>query len=258
MTLNLHDILGGSVWAFMLLLCRLGSTIMLMPGWGESSVPPRVRMALAVFVTIAAFPLLSPQMPAQPESVVKMAGAVFSELAVGLYMGLIGRILVSTLESAGAKIAQSINLSNAFMFNPLMAQQGTVTGALLSFVGIVLLFASDMHLLLLTGLIGSYEAFPPATLPPIADMTRGIITVAESSFVIATQLAMPFLITTIMLNISLGVLSRLMPQMQVFFVAMPIQVLFGLFLFALTIGGTMLVWLQSFDAGYHTVVPILP
>ncbi len=248
----LARLLTAEVFGLMLLFARLGSAFVLLPGFGENYVPTRVRLLLAGAVTILVAPLLASQLPAQPSNFGTMLLLLGGEIGIGLFIGTIARLMMTALEIAGTLIAFQIGLSTASIFNPLLSEQGSIISVLISITGMVVMFETDLHVLLLRGLVDSYTLFVPGQLPPIGDFTEMVSRVAARSFGLALQLSMPFIIVSVMLYVALGLASRLMPQLQVFFVALPLQIVLGFLVLILTFG-TLLSWfMQNFADVIHT------
>ena len=109
----------------------------------------------------------------------------------------------------------------------------------LTLLGITLVFATDLHHLVIAALNDSYNIFAPGQVPLVGDMAHHITRVVTTAFRIGIQLSAPFLVFGLLFNLGLGVLSRLMPQMQVFFVGMPLSILLGLLLLLLVVGAMM-------------------
>jgi flagellar biosynthetic protein FliR len=141
-----------------------------------------------------------------------------------------------------------MGLSNATIFNPSTASQGSMTGALYSMLGVALILTTDMHHAMLASIVESYKAFPATGTFPAAEVMA--VTIGKTvtlAFRIGVQMAMPFLIVGTLIQIGFGLLGRLMPQLQIFFLALPIQIFVGLMIFAMTLSVGMMYWLGSFD-----------
>ncbi|MFN8828302.1 MAG: flagellar biosynthetic protein FliR [Labrys sp. (in: a-proteobacteria)] len=233
---------------FMMIFARLGTMVMLMPGFGERGVPVRIRLSIAILMTLLFFPMVSGNYTislAIPALVTMLVG----EIAVGLVIGGTGRLLMSGLQSAGVVIANQLGLGTVFSQDPTQGQQGAIFSGFLSILAITLIFASDMHHLIIAALHDSYELFGPGALPNTADAARLIVQTVGGAFKIAIQISAPFLVFGLILNAGLGVLAKLMPQMQVFFIAMPITIILGLMLFGLVIGAMMATYLTYVETG---------
>lgn len=235
---------AGEVFAFLLLFTRIGAAIMVLPGYGDSSVSPQIRLLLALLVTALVTPVLSPDLPPLPSMPIALFVLVVGELVIGLFLGLIARLLLSAIDVAGMVISFQLSLANAFMFNPTMAAQGSLVGAFLSLLAVLLLFVTDLHHLMLIAVIDSYSLFVPGEMPPMGDAAAMVARLVAESFRIGVQIAAPFLVFGLIFYLGLGVLARLMPQVQVFFVGIPIQIMLGLVVLALTLSTGMLYWLS--------------
>lgn len=242
----LQQLLTAELFAMMMIFARLGSALMLLPGFGETSVTPRVRLLIAGTTTIVIAPVLAPRLPPLPSSPVLMALLLGGEIGVGIFIGTVGRMLMTALETAGTLISFQMGLASASIFNPLVAEQGSLPGLLLAMLGIVLFFETDMHHLTLRAIVDSYSLFVPGALPPIGDFTEMITRMVSRSFRIAMQLSAPFLLINTLLYVALGLLARLMPQLQVFFVALPVQLILGFLLIVTTLSTAMLWFFDSF------------
>jgi flagellar biosynthetic protein FliR len=243
--MTLSDLLVAELAAYAFVFCRLGAALMFMPGFGDSTVNVRTRLLLAIAIAIALGKthgapemLLSGFWPA--------ATAIAAELTVGVFLGLAGRLAIAALQTAGSVIAAQISLANALSFDAISAQQGALPANFLTMLGVVLLFVTDLHHLLLMGVAASYETFPPGVALPTDGFAEVIATLVAEGFAIGLSLAAPFVLVGITVTIGMGVLSRLMPQVQVFFIVMPLQIAVGLGLFALTLGAGMRLYMERF------------
>ena len=243
----LERLLTAEVFALMLIFARIGTALILMPGIGESYVSPRIRLLLAGAIAIVVAPVVAPRLPGLPATVGAMALLLGGEIGIGLFIGTVGRVALTSLETAGTLISFQTGLASASIFNPLLSDQGSLVSVLISVVGLVLIFETDLHHLMLRATVDSYSLFVPGALPPIGDFSEMISRLVARSFVIAMQLAAPFLVLSTMIYIALALISRLMPTLQVFFVAMPAQVLVGLALLAVTLSSLMIWFLDSYE-----------
>ena len=255
MSVDLNELLSGQVFAFMMIFARVGTFFMLMPGIGEPFVLSRARLMIALAVTLLLLPVLEPDLPKQPAAVGTMLHLLVIEMIVGLFFGTFLRFLLSALEEAGHMISMQIGLSNAALFNPAFATQGSLPGAMLSTVAVLLLFSPDMQRMLLGGLVSTYGLFRPGVTPEFGDMAQTLSQTAVKVAMIGLQMAIPFVLIGLLLFVPLGVMNRLMPQLQVLVVAMPLQVGVGLLLFGLTITTMLLFWLRQFESSVHALLP---
>ncbi|MBU2166766.1 MAG: flagellar type III secretion system protein FliR [Alphaproteobacteria bacterium] len=227
---------ADQVWGAALVFARLGAILMLLPGIGETYVPPRIRLSLALLITLVVWPIAAPVLPALPESVGGMAGWVIREVATGLMIGAILRAFMTALATAGEVVSLQTTLSFAQSTNPMQAQPGSTISAFLTLLGITLLFATNTHHLFLAGLAGSYELIAPVRPLITADFVELAVRTLADSFMLGIQLAAPVIVFAIIFNLASGLVGRVMPQFQVFFATAPLSILLGLSIFTLSLG----------------------
>ena len=245
----LEEFLTTGVFAFIIIFVRFGTALMIMPGVGDSFVPSNIRLMFALGVCLVMTPIIMPFMPSPLPGFATMLVLIVMEFITGLFIGTIARILMLALDTAGMLISMASGISNAQIFNPGLATQGSLFGAFLSILGVTMLFVTNMHHLLIHGLVESYHMFPIGGIPDTGSMAELVARAVSSSFLIGFQIALPFVIVSLMVYVGMGVLSRLMPQIQVFILAVPIQILLALMTMGMAISAIMLFWLSSFENG---------
>jgi flagellar biosynthetic protein FliR len=225
--------------AFMLTFARVGTMVMLMPGIGESNMPARVRLTIALALTVVIMPLHQNAYNVNLNTFGPVLMLLFQEIIVGAVLGLTARLTISALQTAGAVVAQQLGLGFAMAVDPTQNQQGVVVGNFLSVVGVTMIFATDLHHLVIAALNDSYLIFAPGEMPLTGDVAQHFTRVVATSFRIAIQLSAPFLVFGLIFNLGLGILARLMPQMQVFFIGLPLSILLGFLLLVLVLAAMM-------------------
>jgi flagellar biosynthesis protein FliR len=247
------DLLVDEAFAFLLVFARIGAAMMVLPGFGEPFVLARARLLLALFVSAALTLAIGPRLPPMPGEVATMAGLVLIEVLTGLFVGVAARAILAALHVAGQAIAFQSSLAAAAFFDPNEATQGTLPGNLLTTTGIVLLFATDAHHLMLQALAAGYDGRPAGTAPPLGDMAETLARHLADAFALGIRIAAPLLVVSLLLNLGLGILNRLMPSFQVFFVALPLQMLLAFAVFMLVLGGGLLAFLNLFEDALATL-----
>lgn len=247
----LAQLLPADLFSILLVFARIGAAVMLFPGFGENHVNPRVRLLIAATLSVVVTPVVMPTLPRLPDNLIEMFLLLGGEIVIGLFIGALTRLLVSSLQIAGTIIGFQTSLANAMVFDPINAQQGSVIAAYLNIVGVFLLFITDLHHLMLLALTDSYTLFVPGVAPPIGDVSETAVRFLARSFGLGMQIAAPFMVVAMLFYISLGLLARLMPQVQIFFIAMPLQIMLGFFVMSLTISAAMFWFLESFETGMH-------
>ena len=243
----LDELISGDVFSLSLVFARVGSAIMLMPGFGETFVAPRIRLMIALATTVIVTPVVSQYLPPMPTEMLAATVLVVGEVVIGIFLGGITRLLISALHIAGVIIGFQTSLANATFFDPSNAQQGAVFAAFLNLLGIFVIFASDLHHLMLMGVADSYTLFRPGMTLPFGDFLETVIRLISESFALGMQLSAPFMAVAIIFYAGLGLLGRLMPQIQFFFIAVPLQIILSLAVMAMTLSAGMLWFLSHFQ-----------
>ncbi|MCD7059991.1 flagellar biosynthetic protein FliR [Pelagibacterium xiamenense] len=222
---------------FFLLFARLGTIMMLLPALGEQTIPARMRLTFALIFAFVLYPLIVPSLGPMPSNLAGLAVAYGHELAIGFIIGGLIRLLLTAAQVAGAVIAYQMGLSTAQTADPTQdGVQGAIVGNFLAFTGVTLIFATDMHHMLLAGVYESYAYFPPDAPLMLGDAADMAVRFIAGSFVVGVQMSAPLLVFGLVFYLGLGILGRLMPQIQVFFMAMPANIIVGLILFAVLLG----------------------
>lgn len=244
---ELTQFLVGQLSVLIMVYARLGMMLMLIPGFGDSTVPTQIRLVMSmvlslVFVPVVG-PLLAQHMPQTPVAFIMLAA---HEMMVGTFLGLIGQTIFSAVGFAGMLVAQHLSLANAMIFSPQLTAQSTVIASFLSIVVVTAMFAANLHHDILVGYINSYQVLPfvSANLP-WGDMSQSLAQLLGESFRVGFQMSAPFLVVGLALYLGMGLVARLIPQIQVFIVTVPVQVILGLFLL-MTVLSTMVVYFLDY------------
>tara|TARA_R110002124_G_scaffold63350_49_gene173691 strand:- start:2480 stop:3247 length:768 start_codon:yes stop_codon:yes gene_type:complete len=242
------DWLPNTAFVYILMFTRIGAILMLMPALGENMIPVRMRLSFALAFTLVVYPLLAARMPAMPDDVMAIVGLIFHELAIGIMLGAIARITVMATQVAGAIIAFQAGLSSAMAADPTQTGvQGAVFGSFLSFLGMVLIFATDLHHMALAATYDSYIVFPLDAPLMFDDAAQLALRTVAGAFSVGIQMSAPFIVFGLVFNLGAGILARLMPAMQVYFVLMPANIMVGLMLFGLLLTMMMGWYLTGFE-----------
>lgn len=244
----LQQFLASDLFAPMLVFCRIGSAMMLLPGFGEVYVALRVRLVISLAITAIVTPAVILQLPPLPAGPLGLFVLVGGEIMIGLYLGAYARFLVSALHTAGVIVSFQSSLANAQLFDPNTAQQGSLIGTYLSVIGVFLIFFANLHHVMLLALVDSYTLFLPGAPIPTGDFAEMAAKVLVQSFALALKIAAPLIVVGMVFYLGLGLLARLMPQVQVFFIAIPLQIALGFFVLALTLTAGMTIFLGHFES----------
>ncbi|HZR72752.1 flagellar biosynthetic protein FliR [Bradyrhizobium sp.] len=242
--------------AFMLTFARVGAMVMLLPGLGETNIPVRVKLSIALLLTLIILPLHRADYHVDMNSMAALLVMMVYEILIGIVLGATARVTLAALQVAGAVIAQQLGLGFVTTVDPTQGQQGVLIGNFLTLLGVTMLFATDSHYLVIAALNDSYRIFSPGEVVPSGDVAELATRAFTAAFKIGMQLAAPFLVFGLVFNIGLGVLARLMPQMQVYFVGVPLSILSGFLIFGVVLAAMMGTFLDYFIGVMHQMIPL--
>ena len=243
----LSDFLPVEMFGYGLVFARIGSAMLLLPGIGEAYVAPRIRLLFALLLTILIAPLLQDSLPELPGSPIRMMVIIGSEIIIGIFIGTVARLMITALATAGTVMSVMGGFGFASLFNPLMPDQGAFTAVFLTLMGVLLIFATNTHHLMLMALVESYTTFAPGAPPMFEDISDAVARLVTASFRLGIQVAAPFIVVGTIFYLGLGLLARLMPQFQVFFIGLPLQIMLGLTMLSITLSASILWFLDAFE-----------
>ena len=242
------------ILAVFLLFCRIGSCLMLMPGFSSSRIPVQVRLFIAVSITLALTPMLLPTINSavssfEPANVMRL---IISETLVGALIGLIGRLFYMALQFMATATAQLAG------FNPLGgasiedAEPVPTLATFITLTATVLLFVTEQHWEVLRALLASYAVLPIAEpMAPALGLAR-LADAFSSTFLLALQISSPFIVYALIINLMVGIANKLVPQIPVYFISMPFVLAGGLLLLYFTIGEALRLFMDGFIAWLTT------
>lgn len=239
-------------WAFagMMLVARLGTACMLLPGIGEMELPMTMRAGFVVVFTALLLPVLASAMPVPPSYVPHLFAMMLAEVITGLWLGWLTRLLLLALPMAGQIIATSVGMTNVLQSDAMLGAGTSALARLLGLAAPVLVLATGLYAWPLEALVGSYRLIPAGQVLPVGDTTAAYVVAFADAFRFALQLAGPFLMVAVLFHVALGVLGRLVPQLQTYFAAMPGQILGGLLLLGLLARAMVSTWVDAARSGF--------
>ncbi|MBQ0751342.1 MAG: flagellar biosynthetic protein FliR [Roseovarius sp.] len=232
------------LWLHAAVFLRVAPIIGLLPGFGEASVPMRIKLVLAIAFTLIVTPVMSPDFLGHTQA--PTVALILSETLIGLALGLALRLFLMALQMAGSIAAQSTSLAqilgNAGQ-TPLPA-----IGHLLATGGVALMMIMGLHVRVAEMIVLSYAVFPVAEFPNVAALTQWGIGRIAQAFSFGFSLAAPFVLISVLYNLTLGIINRAMPQLMVVLVGAPAIMALTLFLLMLVAPTMLVVWLGAFQA----------
>ncbi len=234
------------LWLNFIVFLRVGPVMSLFPGFGERSVPARVKLMLAIMFTLVVSPAVAPLMTEIVRQPPSIAWLILSETAIGLMLGIGIRLFLLALQTAGSIAAQATSLAQILgnaSVTPLPA-----IGHLLVVGGLALAMMMGLHVRVAEMVVLTYNLFPVTELPDTRAITAWGIRQVAGSFALAFTLAAPFVIVSLLYNLTLGIINRAMPQLMVVFVGAPVITAGGLALLFLMAPTMLTIWVQAIEA----------
>ncbi len=243
MTYTLPDLVVAAFVAF----CRVGGCFLVMPGLASVRVPVQIRIFIALAVTLGLlmhlWDTILPYVRQSPDALLVM---VVSETLVGILIGLMARLFILALQFIGSAIANMLGYGAALGPAIEEPEPQAAVAAILSFSALLLLFVADFHHEIIRALVTSYRLVPPATLfDPRTALVDVTDTLSESFFVML-RLGSPFIAYGLLVNLSIGFLNKLTPQIPVYFISLPFVIAGGLILMYFAIAGFLSLFTGSF------------
>ena len=233
--------LPGLTFAFILVLCRTGAVVMLLPGLGEIEPPPTVRIGLSLAITVLVLPVVAPLVPNLPEGWGGLR-MVIAEVMTGLVLGWLAKLPTLALTMTGAIASTMMGLSSVVQPDPALGGQSSAIARLLGLVAPLLVLSTGLYALPLSALVGSYQLIPPGTFIPSGPLAETVLQGVSTTLALSIQLSAPFLFAGLLVQAGLGLLARLVPQLQVFTAAIPGQILGGFVLLGLMSAPLLSTW----------------
>lgn len=231
----------------MLVFCRIGAALMVVPGFGEVYVLPRLRLLLALILSALLAPILAPALPAERLAAGDLAGLVIAEVTIGLLIGAVTRMAMVALHLGGSIVASQSGLASATFFDPHDGSQGSIGSNFLTVTALALLFAADAHHALLRALVESYGVFTVGVPPVPSDGAEVLSRVLGEATSVALRIAGPVVLVGLGLSVALGALNRMVPAFQMLFVATPAQLLLSMGALMLSLAAGLNAFLRLFD-----------
>ncbi len=229
-----------------LVFLRIGAMVALLPGFGEQIVPARVRLAVAFAFTMVVTPAAQGVLPPAPETPMALAWLVATEAVAGLALGIGLRLFVMALQTAGTIAAQATSLAQ--FFGGANVDPQPAIAQVLVMGGLALAMIFGLHVRLAELMILSYAMMPPGEFAQPGMLAEWGVGRVSHAFALAFQLAMPFVVISLVYNVALGAINKAMPQLMVAFVGAPAITFAGLAMLLITAPILLPVWLNAFHA----------
>jgi len=218
---------------FAMVLTRLSAFFLVLPVFGWKSIPVRIKVAMTILISIFFSMITQLPLAARQVSVLEAILLIAYEATYGLALGLIAIVLFSAVKFSGRVIERQMGLAMAEILDPLTGERAQPLGSLLEMIFIILFLSANGHHLLLLIISRSYETFPVGSIPTMAALTGGIVKAGSAMLLAGLRLAAPMLAAFLLLMVVLAVLARMVPEMNILFISLPLRVGVGLLMVAI-------------------------
>ena len=216
------------VISFMLVVARLSGLFLIAPIFSSPMIPPRIKVMILFVLAATLTPIVSNDVETVPTDIFDLVLAIGVESLIGFALGFSVAIVFSAVQIGASLIDTSIGFSMANIIDPLNNAQGAVLGSFYTMVATLSFLSVNGHHWLLAGFKRSFEVVPVGQMPDIELMIENLFATFTSLFSMAFQIAAPVLMTLLLVDVALGIVSRVVPQMNVFFVGVPLKIGIGL------------------------------
>ena len=230
MELMIEKLLG-----FVMVLTRISAFFIVLPVFGWKSIPVRIKVAITVLLTIFFSMIIPVPVNAGQISSIEAILLLVNEATYGLALGLIVTCVFAAIKFSGRIIERQMGLAMAEILDPLTDERAQPLGSLLEMIFILLFLSTNGHHLFLMIISRSYESFPVGSMPTIPVLTKGVINAGSTMLLYGLKLAAPTLAAFIMLMVILAVLARMVPEMNILFISLPLRVGMGFLMVAIFI-----------------------
>ena len=222
------DIAVPQVIGFMLVVARLSGLFLIAPVFSSPMIPPRLKLMALLAMAATLTPIVMPAAPDVPVDALSLVIAIGTETIIGLAMGFTVAIVFSAVQVGASLIDTSIGFSMANIIDPLNNAQASVMGSFYSLVATLAFLSVNGHHWVLAGFTRSFDTIALGATPDMEKMLANLFFVFGQLFAMAFQIAAPVLVTLLLVDVVLGIVARVVPQMNVFFVGIPLKIGVGL------------------------------
>ena len=237
-----------AIQGFIICLARVGSMFGTLPVFSGGQVPVQMRVGLAFLFSVVTFPVVRAYLPTTEMAPLTLLTLILSEAALGLMVGFLGQLVFMAAEFGGSIIGYQMGFAAANVFDPTTQRQVALISQFQSVFAIMLFLALDVHHLFLEAIVASFQMLQPGSLDLAGDAVPMLMKVASHSFDLAIRLSAPILALLILSNLTLGLMARVFPQLNVFLLSYPINIGVSFIVMGLTMSLVAALLQQEFSA----------
>jgi flagellar biosynthesis protein FliR len=215
------------IQALLFIFFRMSTILFFLPIFDNRSVPPLFKIGLALVLSLLVAPMIEVKIPADFSNEIYLMLGLISEILLGIAIGLSIRMVFAGIQLAGQFVGYEMGLSIANVLDPTLEEQNSIISEFQYLLAMLVFFAMNAHHWFIIAVFESYVLIPPFGFNLSGSMVEYLMTLGGNMFVIAIKLSAPIIVTLLLTSIAFGLIARTVPQMNVFFVAMPLKVVIG-------------------------------
>lgn len=220
---------------YLVLLVRISAFMFSAPFFSMSNVPVKVKVGLAFFITIFVYSMIGYQ-PLHYVGMIGFSMLLIKEAIVGLLIGYMANISTFILGFTGQFIDMEIGFSMVNVLDPVSKVQTTITGNFYSYMVMLMLLATNMHYFVLRAIVDSFRLIPVERAILSKNLYEIMVRFLGEYFVIGFRIALPIFSCILIINVVLGILAKVAPQMNIFVIGMQLKIIVGLFILFIMVG----------------------
>ena len=252
--MDFFTLLEGHAAVFLLLMTRTTGLFMMAPFFGSLNIPMMIRAGAAVAFAVVLFPVVDGLgQVAAPETLMGFGFAVLAELFIGWLIGFVSYVCFAAITMAGKVMDMQVGFAVVNVMDPTSGQQMPLIGSFLYNLGIIVFLVTNGHHMIITALAESYRLVPLAAMQPSLSLPMMIVDFTGGIFITGMKIAMPVTFAILLLNVALGILARTMPQMNIFVVGIPMQLMVGIGVLAMLLPFYVMFLDVMFDEMYGKI-----
>ena len=224
------------IQGFLICLARVAAMFAAIPVFSGGQIPPQLRLGVAVMFSMLTYPIVKDFIPAQSFTPLELGLLISAEVILGLLVGFLAQLVFMAAEFAGSLIGYQMGFAAANVFDPTTQTQVALISQFQGIFAILLFLSLDVHHLFLEAIVASFEMLPPGDLTLTGGAIPMIIKVANHSFILSIRLVAPIMALLILSTLTLGIMSRVFPQLNVFMISFPLNIGISFIVMGLTFG----------------------
>ncbi len=233
--INFQDLLSLNIFHFLLVFIRLTSSFLILPFFSTQQIPMKVKVLFSFFVCLIVTPAVSEYLPKEPSGVPVLVVLILREFLIGLFFGTITLVMTSIADTTGQFISRNIQLANSMVQDSISMQQSSIVSTMLNQLIYLIFIVSGLFEVFIKVMIESYTIFRINDVLLVGDMANYLVKEVNMTFILGAQYSMPFIILSLIIQIISGIIAKLTPPLQMFFVTMPLNIGIGILLLYTTL-----------------------